>query len=339
MSSDEQGHGRPAMVSPPDRQVVDDMLRLAVAAPSLHNSQPWRFAVKNQGSTIELLADQARFLPVADRNCRAAHIACGAALFNLRLAATVANLRPSVRLMPDPDRPLLMAEIELSTDSVASANRATASERALWAAIPMRRTDREPYSDRAVPPGIRAELAQAATAEGANLRFLGQDEAARLLRLAAEAERELFGDPAYRAELANWVGMERETDGIPVSMTGSRSPEGRDRVRDFATHPGQQPRYAWFEESPQLAVLSVRAGGPKNWLIAGQALECAWLTATSRGISVCPMTQPLETADAWLVQDHYRGSGKPQMIIRIGYGLPSQQASPRRPLCDVVHWQ
>ena len=47
------------------------------------------------------------------------------------------------------------------------------------------------------------------------------------------------------------------------------------------------------------------------------------------------LTQPLETRDAWLVRDPDTGSGWPQLILRIGYGLPVP-ASPRRPLRDVL---
>jgi hypothetical protein len=67
----------------PSRQLIDELLRAAVAAPSLHNAQPWRFRIWPSSSVIELAADPARMLPSADPHGRAAHIACGAALFNL----------------------------------------------------------------------------------------------------------------------------------------------------------------------------------------------------------------------------------------------------------------
>jgi nitroreductase len=95
-------------------------------------------------------------------------------------------------------------------------------------------------------------------------------------------------------------------------------------------------RYAWFEPHPQLAVLSVRHGGPVNWLRAGQALQRAWLTATIRGIAVCPLTQPLETADAWQVRDPRSADEQPQMILRIGYGLPLPPGAPRRPISEIL---
>jgi nitroreductase len=314
------------------RQLVDELLGAAVAAPSMHNTQPWRFRVASDNATIELFADQARMLRSADPNARAVHIACGAALFNLRVAADAAGLEPVVRLLPDPAEPLLLARIRMAT-----AHRATPWERELNAAIYRRQTNREPFSNRMVPAGVRAELTEAARLEGAILHFPDHDETVRLLELAAEAERGLLADPDYRAELDRWAGGQRANEGIPDRALGPRSAEGRDPVRDFAPQRRRGPiRYAWFEEHPQLAVLSVPSGAATDWLRAGQALERVWLTATCRGISFSPLTQPLETPDAWLVRDPRSGVEQPQMILRIGYGLPIPPGAPRRPVADVL---
>jgi nitroreductase len=317
----------------PPRKLVLELVSAAAAAPSLHNTQPWRFGVRDGGSVIDLFADPARMLPAADPGGRAAHIACGAALFNLRMAAAVAGLRPDIALLPDPARPLLLAEVRL-----AGLGQAAAWERELHAAIARRQTNREPYSTRPVPPDIRAELAGAASAEAAILHFLDREEALRVRRLAADAESYLLADPAYRAEVARWVGGARGSDGVPDSALGPTSPEGGQPVRRFVPGHPRPVRYERFEENPQLAVLSVRAGGASNWLAAGQALQRVWLTATSRGVSCCPLTQPLETADAWLVRDPRSGTEQPQMILRIGYGPPIPAGAPRRAVSDVIDW-
>jgi nitroreductase len=330
------GDATPPAVRRPElsRQAVDELLRAAVAAPSLHNTQPWRFRIWPASSVIELTAGPTRMLPSADPHGRAAYIACGAALFNPRVAAAVADIQPDIRLLPDPGQPLPLAEIRLT-----GRRQATSWERELTAAIPRRHTSRGPFSNRVVPPGIRAELGEAASLEGATVHFLDYGEAVRVLGLAADAERDMLAGPSYRGELARWVGGQRDRDGIPDSALGPRSPEGGEPVRDFTPelHPGPAG-YAWFEENPQLAVLSVRFGSASSWLAAGQALQRVWLTATWRGISVCPMTIPLETADAWLVRDPRSEMAQPQMILRIGYGLPIPAGPPRRPVTDVAEW-
>lgn len=297
----------------------------------MHNTQPWLFRLSDGNRVIELHADPARQLPYGDPSGRALHIACGAALFNLRLAAQVAGWQPDVRLLPDPGTPLLLATVRLGGQCEAGD-----TERELHAAIKQRRTNRQPFSSEPVPQGVFAELTEAARIEGAILHILDHNEAVRVLDLAVDAERAQHADPAYLEELAKWAGGERDREGIPDAALGPRSPDRPTPARDFA--PGRRAgpgHYAWFEGSPQLVVLSTRSGTTADWLRAGQALQRVLLSATARGISASPITQPVEV-NAWLVRDTRSGTEQPQMILRLGYGLPTP-AVPRRPISEVVY--
>ena len=333
----EPGVAGPGGASPQDdppgdvpQEVVLELVAAATMAPSKHNSQPWRFQFDPASQTIGLYADPERMLRVSDPAGRGLHIACGAALFNLRLAAAVAGRQAVVRLTPDAGQPLLIAAIRL-----AGPCQPQQQEIELHAAIAERRTNRSPFSPRPVPPGVRAELAEAAQIEGAVLHFPDREEASRLLRLAQDAERDLLTDPAYRAELARWASGARDREGIPDEVAGPRDPERATPVRDFTPARPGPVGYAWFEEEPQLAVLSTLCDGRTDWLRAGQAMQRAWLTATLRGVAVAPITLPLETGDAWQVRDPRAGIEYPQMILRLGYGLPVPRA-PRRPVSDVL---
>ncbi len=314
----------------PPREVIAELLGAATLAPSMHNTQPWRFRVSRASQTIELFADPARMLRYSDPHGRAMHIACGAALLNLRLAVAVADREPVVRLLPDTGQPLLLAAVRL-----AGPYRPGEADRELHAAIFARHTNRQPFSNRRVPPGVLADLAEAARVEGAVLHVPDHAETLRLLRLVTSAECDLLADPAYRAELARWAGGNREHDGIPDSALGPRDPGGLTPVRDFTPDRRQPAAYAWFEETPQLAVLSTVGGTRADWLRAGQSLQRVLLVATGRGIAASPLTQPLETADEWLVRDPRSGMERPQMILRLGYGLPVP-AVPRRPVSAVL---
>src|SRR5215213_6687550 len=101
----EGGVENPALgLSGPDMVAV---LETATLAPSVHNTQPWAFRVTPD--VVELHVDPARRLPVADDH--ELRLACGAALFNLRLALLARGVRPAVALYPDPARPQLVAQI------------------------------------------------------------------------------------------------------------------------------------------------------------------------------------------------------------------------------------
>ena len=246
-------------------RVVTSLLAAAVAAPSMHNTQPWRFRVRRYAHVIELYADPARALPHSDPDGRAIHIACGAALLNLRLAAAVAGREPVVTLLPDPLQPVLLATVRL-----AGPYQAQTAESELYAAISRRHTNRLPFSGRPVPPAVLAELVEAAKVEGAILHVLDHNETVRVLRLVRDSERDQLADPAYRAELARWAGGARERDGIPDTALGPRAFDAAAPVRDFTAGLARAARLRLVREGPA-AGRAVGARRRPGQLAAGRA--------------------------------------------------------------------
>jgi nitroreductase len=61
--------------------VVRKLIAAVGAAPSIHNTQPWRFWVTDD--VVEVHGDPDRMLWAADPRGRALHLSCGAALFNV----------------------------------------------------------------------------------------------------------------------------------------------------------------------------------------------------------------------------------------------------------------
>src|SRR5271169_4957780 len=86
------------------------LITTAARAPSVQNTQPWRFRVSEY--VIELYADPGRKLKV-DPAGREMLISCGAALYGLRLAVRSLGYLPVVELLPDPARLRLLARMSL----------------------------------------------------------------------------------------------------------------------------------------------------------------------------------------------------------------------------------
>lgn len=300
---------------------VRRLLVAAGQAPSVFNTQPWRFTVIRQ-EAIELLADPGRRLRVSDPRGRSQLVSCGAALFNLRLALRVAGQRPQVRLRPSPKHPEVLARVRMTAVGAPSPE-----ERGLYDCIPLRRTSRQPFSVRRVPPRVMAELRVAASWEGANLV---PADAAELLEYAVMAEDELSGDPAYLAERDAWTMPGACHDGVPGYVHGPRPSGDLPPTRDFGRRGPGVP----FEPRPQLAVLTTPGDRPLDWLRAGQALQRVLLVATAHGVSASFLNQPLDLRDMRHRCDPRHRRGHPQMIIRFGYG-PAVPRSPRRPAAEL----
>ncbi|MFD7970922.1 Acg family FMN-binding oxidoreductase [Streptomyces clavifer] len=306
----------------------------AILAPSMHNAQPWQFRYVPTSGLLYLRLDLTRSMPRTDADNRGMHVGCGAALFNLRVAAAHAGWSARVRPLPDPADPSLLARVSFAerTESDAVAE--------LHTAIGRRRSSREPFAEEPVPPALLDALREAAESEGAGLSLLGAWQVEAVLDVVEEAEQDEHLSLEERTEIARWTGAQAgEPDGIPSSAFGPRRHGGRAPVRDFAVgRPTPGRRSAVFENSPCLAVLGTSQDRPEDWLLAGQALERVLLRATAGGLSTSLNSQALEHAELrWLLRDPRSGANAsfPQMLLRLGYG-PLVAATPRRDVDDVL---
>jgi len=325
------GWGMDQKVTPAVEALVD-AVATATRAPSMHNTQPWRFRVSPEA--IEVHVDPERVLPVADPTWRAARLACGAALFNLRLALAVQGWSPVVTLMPDHRVATLVARLTFE-----HARPASPEERALFEAIPRRRSNRYPFLDTPIPLEHRARLRDAAARESAWLDFLlGPAAISMISELAHAADRQLNRNPDYRAEIAGWTRYDGEpcTDGVPEAA-GGPVPQPYELLprRDFGS---REPSRRDYETEPLIGVLGSLSDLPVDQLMAGQALQRVLLTATHHGLVASLISQPIEVAE---IREQLRiGLGRygpPQILLRIGYGTPGVSA-PRRPASEVVEF-
>jgi nitroreductase len=312
-----------------DARDVELLLRAAVRAPSLHNSQPWAFAFGDRH--VEVYADASRQLPHADATGRSLLVSCGAALFNLRVAATHLGRHPRIRVLPDDADPTLVALVDVGHRQ-GRPDGLDGFYRAVW----LRRTNRLPFHDRRISPTALSRLAEAAAMEGAVLRvYDGEAEVQRIVELLQAADRADHADPARVTERQAWVGGHYRQEGVPARSLGPR-PTGADTPFRDLGHAVSTPREsAVFEATPTIAVLSTDHDRPVDWVRAGQALERVLLEATLSGLSVSFLNQPLEHRTLRrLVRNPLTGAGHSQMLLRIGYG-DEVPLTPRRALQDV----
>lgn len=84
----------------PDPETVRTALALASRAPSVHNTQPWRWRI--DPAVLHLYADPARQLPHTDPDGRDLILSCGIALQHCVTAFAAVGWRSRVRRLPIP---------------------------------------------------------------------------------------------------------------------------------------------------------------------------------------------------------------------------------------------
>src|ERR1700746_1179652 len=94
----------------PNSEVIRDAVLLASRAPSLHNSQPWRWVVED--ARLQLWADPRRWMHATDRTGREMTLGCGAVLDHLRVALAAAGWDSVTERFPDPGNPDHLATLQ-----------------------------------------------------------------------------------------------------------------------------------------------------------------------------------------------------------------------------------
>jgi hypothetical protein len=318
-----------------DRTTARAVIALANRAPSVHNSQPWRWRVES--SSIHLFADPGRALPATDPERRDLHVSCGAALHHLCVALLAAGLATTVHRLPDPGQPLHLAVLEMHP------SRPAPEDLALARAIENRRSDRRMFSSWPVPDQMLAVLVQAADRQGASLDVLERESHRYAVgRLVEHAAVEQALTPHLEQETAEWTGRSRGArEGVPAANVPAER-AGTVPVRHFAGGEQEQSVLGHYEsDGTVLAVLSTPDDTPLDQLRAGEALSAVLLGATHFGLATDPISQPLEvpTTREELKASILDGTREPQVLLRLGWAPMSTIPVPRtgrRPLTDTI---
>lgn len=333
----------PWSISPDDFPVdgyasdqLEFLLGYAVLAPSNHNTQPWLFRIN--AMDVEVVADRRRALPVVDPDGRELTMSCGAALYNLRIAAEYFGHQYRVEPFPGPADANVVARMHLGLGAETSSE-----DVLLFQSITRRHTNRQTFRPEAVPEAVLAALADVAQREGVTFQVAtGSELRDAVVDHVAEGDRRQWADKRFREELARWVRPhpEQHTDGIAVHDLGVKdwlSFAGPALIRTFDRGSGQAARDRDIAlHSPVLAVLWTPDDTPQDWLRAGQALQGVLLRARGEDVWASFLNQPIEVPELRSNLAAALGiNGYIQILLRLGYGpeiTPTPRRSPREML-------
>ena len=311
----------------------------AVNAPSVHNTQPWRF--HHGEHEVSISANNERQLMVADPHGREMMISCGAALFNMRVALRYLGLVPKVRVLPDHDLPNLVARVTWD-QQVPPLD----YEKELFQQIARRRTHRGGFDPTPLPDELLAILPEQAAKENAMLKLLAQDRqrAGALAAVVEAGDYALRLDSGRAKEEARWAPgpSGQRQDGVPPTAYPAH-PERTEpsfRSRDYAHGHGwglpPDAEEPVLRSAGVVGVLTTSVDQPSDWIHAGQALQRVLLVASSFNVAAALHSQPLEIP---LLRDfvriHLSGRAYPQMVLRLG-ATSEKAVSVRRPVDEVL---
>ncbi|WP_187344518.1 Acg family FMN-binding oxidoreductase [Aldersonia kunmingensis] len=320
----------PDMIAGPTPETVRAAVALACRAPSLHNTQPWKWVF--DGVVLHLYSDPARLLPETDPFGRQLLLSCGAVLDHLKVALAVRGWRALVVRFPDPTRLDHLAAITFTP-----ARFVTMAEHFLAEAIERRRTDRSPLSPPADWADFEPRITELLEDYAATATFLTQDSRGDLAQASRMTAARRRYDSMYRAELRWWTGHSTQVDGVPASVLATSGDSAR--VPLGRTFPAGQTISA--ESAPEidasaLVVLGTEGDHPLDCLRCGEALSAVLLEATVAGYATCTLTHLTELpASRAVVAQLAPECGVPQVVIRVGAAANEPSDRPRTARRDV----
>jgi len=333
------------------------ILSYAILAPHSHNLQSWMVDLR-QPDQVVLHCDLGRLLPETDPYFRQIMMSHGTFLELLDVAAREKGLRADIELFPEgafdakqiDQRPV--ARIRLATDE-------NVKKDPLFAEIVKRRTNREAYEARAIPPAAIKGIADSVAAYPVRLGFVGNDRPDLLAKhrtIAAEAWRIELVTPrtileSYKVlrvgpeEIANYrdgISLNKPLPRLLASLglfDRSKAPAPNDfavtsQIKDFNSKLDSTPAFFW---------MITEGNDRKTQVNAGRAYVRAQLAATLHGLSMQPISQALqeypEMARPYAAIHQLLDAPPPaytvQMWARLGYA-PAIGPAPRRGLKEHI---
>ena len=299
-------------------EVFRSLVDYAVLAPSLYNSQPWKFRVKieeeRDEGLIQLFFDRSRSLPFSDSSLKEMYISLGAALENLVVAAEYFKYTPYVSLLPEGEKSDLVANVELMRSL-------RKGDEALFKAISERRTNRRPYESRIISDGVMEKLMNVSPV-GLKLQFVSEDQVKDFIASSVrEALRYQLRNKEVRDEIYSWIRFPggKVVDSRDGVMLETFRPKAVDLLNldSFLVRNIEK----LLKKSPVICLLSADVNTRKTQIIGGRTFERLSLVATDLGISIHPVNAAIQVEaykeqvrDAYMLLDE-----EPFMLFRMGY--------------------
>jgi hypothetical protein len=322
----------------PDSQVIRDAVALACHAPSVHNSQPWRWVA--EGVALQLWADPYRVVYAIDDAGRELILSCGAVLDHIRVAMAAVGWDSATKRFPDPNEPNHLAILQFRPmEAVTEEHQRRAG------AILARHTDRLPFGAPTTWPALESGLRRAVIPHEVVLHVVADDARPLLAEASRITETIRRYDVYYQDELRWWTSPFASDTRLPANELVSSSDAARvDIARAFPPAGGGRRHAIVDHDRSKILVLSTYHDDARlDVLRCGEALSAVLLECTIAGMATCTLTHMTELeASRDIVRQVTGNAGQPQLLIRVGRSpemKPQFGGISRRPLTEVLEFR
>ncbi|MBK7098805.1 MAG: nitroreductase [Sphingobacteriales bacterium] len=313
------------------------IIEYGIKAPSGHNTQPWKFKLKEK--SIEIHPNLDKTLPVVDGNHRELYISLGCALENICVAASNFGYTSQADILQKDS--VYIIEIKLQKTESLKAD-------PLFSQIEKRQTNRSIFKSKMISADTLVMLQRMRTNPNVSMFYYkkGEPEFETLSKYIYTGNEIFYNDKAFRKEVLTWMRFNKkdvlkQNDGLAYNTVGSPSlPKwlGRPIVSSFLTPKKQnKSEEDKIKTTSHFVTFTTNDNTPKGWILTGQSLENYWLHCTELGIAVAFSNQPCESASlaSEISKQLPINNELPMLLLRIGYADPMPY-SVRKTLKDVI---
>lgn len=280
----------------PTQSAADTIVEAAIRAPSGGNCQPWRIDTSATDITISVAAE---FKSTMDVAFRGSAVALGAAMFNVRIAASSRAMLGPVQFVADVDEYPLRASMTFGESKDPDLVD-------LYEPMLARETNRHHGTPQALDERTVMLLNAAAESEGAHLHLLtGRADLSKAAAIFAEADRIRYLTPQLHREMFSelrFPGIGDQDTGLDVrslELDASRlALIDVLRRADVMEHLAEWNAGSALGDdtrdrvlaSSALAVITVSGDSLLDYARGGSAVEAVWIAAQREGLAVQPLS-------------------------------------------------
>jgi Nitroreductase family len=323
-----------------------------ILAPNPHNTQAWRFQPLSDSEAL-LFIDERRLLPATDPPARQVHVGAGCCIETLAVGMSVHGFGTEVEYLPLGAHGLSeigrkpVAKLALVPDPSARPD-------VLAEFIPLRQTNRKPYTGPLLSPDDAAKIRSQVESDAVELLIINQPEQMRpLLDIFYRAWEIEATTPHLYEETRIWFRFnerQRQTkrDGLSIPQLGTDGVKRR--LVEWTLRNGDPKRWSsprsirsylkstrkGIDSARGLVLLKTKSNEQVDWLRAGRAFARLALVLARLGLTSHPYSQVLqeypEMAELQAEFNELLGVRDPekiQMAIRVGRSGRAY-AAPRR---------